>query len=157
MRRDYFSLTPIDTAWVDTDDDPTMPTLEIIYEGPATALSSAVAIDDDTSLAAADVDVVFRLQSSIEDPDGVGVLGLFNRLTGDVLFELNTSAEPLVEFLRAARRFGEQTSDPDALYRLRLAVDDETIATLEKRTFLVYHRDGSLLQQHSLIPSGIQL
>lgn len=158
MRRDYFTLEVHDAGWVEVDGTPAMPKLNITYEGPRETLASALLTDGDELPSSSSIDVSFRLQGSIDDPDAMGVLSLSDRLTGDFLVEMNAEVEPMLAFIRAARRYGETVSDPAGRFSVSIIVDDTNDrVTFEKRTLLVYNSDGSLLRQHSIIPSGVEL
>lgn len=157
MRRDYFTIHVNDVGWVDTDGTPAKPRLDITYEGPKDTLRSVFFENGTTSTGGENVDVGFRLRASIDNPDATGVLAITDRLTGDFLMEMNTDVEPMLDFIRAARRYGEAVSDPSGRYLIEIELDENHTITLDKRTFLVYNQDGSLLRQHSLIPSGVEL
>ncbi len=157
MRRDYFTLEVIDAGWVDTDGSPTMPKLEISYEGPRETLTFDFLKTDGELPPAAAVDVSLRLQDTIEDPESQGVLSLSDRLTGDLFFEMNVHVDPMLDFIRAARRYGETVSDAAGRYTVTIHVGDEHHLTFDKRTLLVYNSEGNLLRQHSIIPSGVEL
>lgn len=157
MRRDYFELDVSNVDWVDTDDDPQQPLVEIEYTGPADSLRDRLSDGDGHLLDATDVDVAFRLQQSLEnDDEAPGVVAVTNRLTGEFILELNETADDVLRFIAAARSFGE-TNDADGYYRVVITSDEETLVDYEKRTFLVYDMDGELLRKESLIPSGIEL
>lgn len=157
MRRDYFTLEVIDAGWVDTDGSPTMPKLEISYEGPRETLKSVFLTADDELPPASAVDISLRLQGPIDDPSSMGVMSLSDRLTGDFLVEMNVQLEPMLDFIRAARRYGETVSDSAGRFAVTVHVDEDNQVTFEKRTLLVYNSDGNLLRQHSIIPSGVEL
>lgn len=155
MRRDYFDLDVTDAGWVDSDGSPAMPRLVISYNGPRDTLRSVLTAED-APRDADTIDVAFRLQDAIDTEDAEGVLSVSDRLTGDFLIELNAGVDPVMTFLRAARRYCESDADAEGRYTLEVRHDDATI-TFEKDTFLVYNADGSLMRQHSLIPSGVEL
>jgi hypothetical protein len=156
MRRDYFGLEIADTDWLEGDADPTRPRLVIEFDGPESTLRERLTGHGDDPLSARETDAVFRLKTPLDDPDAEGVFSLTNRLTGDFVLELDEDADGLVEFVRAARAYGEHAPD-DARYEVVVAVDGEQVVAYEKRTLLVYDDDGNLLRNHSLIPSGVEL
>lgn len=156
MRRDYFDLEVTDAGWVDADGPPAMPRLVITYDGPRDTLRSVLETDAATRDADT-IDVAYRLQGSIDADDAEGVLSVSDRLTGDFLIEVNAAVDPVMTFLRAARRYCEAETDVEGRYTLEVRHDDASAITFEKGTFLVYNADGSLLRQHSLIPSGVEL
>jgi hypothetical protein len=157
MRRDYFELDVTNIDWVDEDGDPSKPNVVIEFTGPTVDLRGRLTDHDDNLLDAGDTDVTFRLTDDVEDSSARGVVAVTNRLTGDFVLELNQDADDVLQFIRAARRYGETTDDGDGRYRVELRVDGETLTVYEKSTFLVYSADGDLLRSQSLIPSGVEL
>jgi len=157
MRRDYFTLAVSDVDWVDEGGTPAKPTVRIDFDGPASTLREGLTGADDEFLDADGTDVAFRLQSPIDDPDATGVVSVTNRVTGDFILELNEDADDVLAFIRAARRYGEESAADDGRYEVRIHVDGEELVVYDKRTFLVYNSEGNLLRQHSLIPSGVEL
>ena len=155
MRRDSVTLEVADVAWLVEDDAPRRPTLRIHVEDGVTALRERL-YEDDEPLDAGAVDVTFRYQGSPEADDDPGVLAVTNRMTGEYLFEANTEAEAVQDFVAAASRYGDRTGD-SIRYRIRVLDGDQTLADLEKRTLLVYANDGELLRGDSLIPSGVEI
>jgi len=150
MRRDYVTL---ELRRVDRDGD-RLPTAVLRYEGPSDLLEERLTDASGDSLDRERVDVAFRLQTA--DDDATGVFSLTNRLTGEFVVEVNADAESVRELVDAARRDGDP-DDADGCYRVVVERDGETVASYEKRTLLVYDDGGSLLRQHSLIPSGVEL
>ena len=150
MRRDYVTLNVRDAA-VDGDE---RPTAELTFDGPAALIEESLDDADGDRLDADRVDVAFRFQTATDADDAAGVLSLTNRVTGDFLVEVNADADPILDLVSAARR--TNTGD-ESRYRITVSRDDETVAVFEKRTLLVYDEAGSLLRQHSLIPSGVEL
>ncbi|WP_135534215.1 MULTISPECIES: DUF5793 family protein [Halostella] len=157
MRRDYFTLDVSNVDWVDEDGEPAKPTVEIDFEGPASTLKERLTGPEGDFLETEGTDVAYRLQSALDDPDATGVVSVTNRVTGDFIIELNEEADNVLAFIRAARRYGEEASDSDGRYEVRIYVDGEELVVYDKRTFLVYNSEGNLLRQHSLIPSGVEL
>jgi hypothetical protein len=164
MRRDYFELDVRDAGGA--DDEPTKPSLRIDFSGPVDELRRRLH-GEDGPLRADETDVSFRIVDA--DGDGAdasdprrGVLAVTNRVTGDFVLEANQPVEVIFSFVRAARAYGESAAaDPDeGRYRVEIVGDGDhpdPIATYQKRTFLVYESDGSLLRAESLIPSGVEL
>ena len=140
MRRDHFT--------VETDPASDPPAVAITFDGPAGTLAERLA--DDGVPPAEDVDVVLRLQGPVDDPDTTGALSLTRRLTGEYLLEVNAEATGLLEVVTAAR-------DAQDTYAVRIERPADEPVVYEKGTFLVYDEGGSLLRQHSLIPSGVEL
>jgi len=157
MRRDYFTLDVSDVDWVDEDGEPAQPTVEIDFEGPASTLRERLTGPDGEFLDTEGTDVAYRLQSPLDADDATGVVSVTNRITGDFIIELNEDADDVLTFIRAARRYGEESSESDGRYEVRIYVDGEELVVYDKRTFLVYNSEGNLLRQHSLIPSGVEL
>lgn len=156
MHREYFSLEVSNIDWVDDDGEPTTPQVTVEFEDGREQLIAQLSGSDGELLGDSDVDVSYRLQGSVDDTETTGVVAITDRLTGDYVCELNAPASDVLPFIAAARRYGEQTGDGDH-YRVVMRVDGEEVITYEKRTFLVYSRDGDLLRQHSLIPSGVEI
>jgi hypothetical protein len=157
MRRDYFTLDVSGVDWVETGDEPSTPTVVIDFEGPPEEFEQRLTGVDDGLLEAEQTDVALRLQSDLDDEETAGVVSITNRVTGDFVLELNESAEDVLEFIRAARAYGKEADADEGRYRVRIEVDGRELVTYDKSTFLVYDREGNLLRQHSLIPSGIEL
>lgn len=156
MRRDYFTLQVRHAAWIDDETaEPALPKLRITYEGPVTPLAELLR-HPDGRITAEELDVTYRLQDPLEDPEAVGVLSLTNRQTGEYILEVNAPASTIVPFLRAARDYGTTIAETDGRFRIELDIGDDR-HTFDKRSLLVYNADGSLLRQHSLIPSGVEL
>lgn len=156
MRRDYFTLEADHDdpdAW---GDEPAVPTVTVSFEGPAGELTERLVDVAGDRLDAEMIDVAYRLQDAVDATDARGVVSVTNRHTGEFILELNADAEDVLGFVKAARAYGKRT-DGDARYRVRLVVGGDVWSTYEKSTLLVYDREGSLLRQHSLIPSGVEL
>ncbi|WP_313690880.1 DUF5793 family protein [Halorarum halobium] len=157
MRRDYFELAVEQIGWVDSDGDPRKPHVYIDFHGPDGLLRERLTGTEDGLLDGEEIDVAFRLQTSHEeDPDAAGVVGVTNRITGDFVLELNQAAADVLQFIRAAREYGQQ-NDGDGGYRVEITVEGEPLVSYEKETFLVYDPEGNLLRRESLIPSGVEL
>ncbi len=157
MRREHFTLDVDNVEWVETDGNPSKPSVSIVFTGPASMLRERLTGTDGDLLAANETDVALRLQGPLgEETDGV--VSVTNRITGEFILELNEDATDVLTFISAARGYGE-TADDDGRYEVEITLedDDEPFVTYNKRTFLVYDDEGSLLRQHSLIPSGVEL
>jgi hypothetical protein len=159
MRRDYFTLDVGGVDWVEADGEPTTPTVVIDFEGPPEEFNRRLTGFDGELLEAAQTDVALRLQSDLDDDNEEtrGVVSVTDRETGDFVLELNERAENVLQFIRAARAYGKEADADEGRYRVRIEIDGEELITYDKSTFLVYDREGNLLRQHSLIPSGIEL
>ncbi|WP_266076585.1 DUF5793 family protein [Haladaptatus caseinilyticus] len=157
MRRDYFTLDVENIDWVDTDGTPRKPTVIIDFEGPSSTLRERLTGLDGELLEADETDVTFRLQASLDDADATGVVSVTDRTTGDFILELNQDAENVLKFIRAARAYGDETDESDGRYHVDIAINGDHEVEYDKSTFLVYNREGNLLRQHSLIPSGVEL
>ena len=157
MRRDYFTLDVENVDWVDEGGSPSKPTVIIDFEGPSSTLRERLSGPDGDLLTADETDVTFRLQESVDEPDATGVVSVTNRTTGDFILELNEEAEDVLKFIRAARTYGQNTSDTDGRYHVEIAINGDDEVEYNKSTFLVYNNEGNLLRQHSLIPSGVEL
>ncbi|MFB6195867.1 MAG: DUF5793 family protein [Haloplanus sp.] len=157
MRRDHFELEAHDVDWVDTGDPPAEPRVVIDFHGPKETLTDRLRDAEGDLLDAAETDVTFRLQDSLDDPDATGVVSVTDRITGEFLLELNAEAEDVLRFVRAAREYGQSTDGDGGKYEVTLRIDGDTVATYSKSTFLVYDAEGSLLRSKSLIPSGVEL
>lgn len=155
MRRDSLTLEVEDIEWLDREEQPRQPTLTVSVADGADDLGDRLRSADDRTLGADDLDVSVRFREP-EGSDRDGVLALTNRLTGEFILELNVPGSDVVDFVTAARRYGEQTGDA-ARYRVRVVADGSSLLDLEKRTLLVYSSEGELLRERSLIPSGVEI
>lgn len=156
MRRDYFSLDVTGLDWVGEDEEPERPTLVIDFEGPASLLQERMTGGSADLLSASEIDVSFRFLTGIDDEDAAGVVSVSDRMTGEFILELNSDAETILDFVKAAREFGKR-AEVDELYRIIIQIDGEEVVAYDKRTFLMYNAEGNLLRNHSLIPSGVEL
>ena len=156
MRREQFTLEVLDVDWIDGDGEPTLPTLSVTVVDDETETLDRYREPDDGQ-SASDVDVTVRLSDSAEEQNANAVVAVTDRVTGEYVIEGNADATAILSFVTAARRYGERTDDTA---RYRVEVLDEagsSIFSHEKRTLLVYSRDGELLRGHSLIPSGVEI
>lgn len=159
MRRDQFELTVNGVAWVEEDDvDPQRPVVRIETRDAEAAglLRERLTDPDGDQLAAGETDVTFRLLDDGDRDEEEGVVSVTNRETGEFVLELNASADSVLRFIKAARRYGEY-ADSDGQYGVVITVDEEVLVDYDKTTFLVYDSGGELLRNHSLIPSGVEL
>ena len=154
MRREYFDLHVSNTDWVSSEGDPRKPTVIIDFDGPGEVLEARLA-GSDGFVDAEETDVNYRFHA--DGPEGNGVLSVTNRITGDFVLELNTDTDAVLDFIRAARAYGEADGDGEGRYRVTIRLDGEEVLTHEKSTFLVYNHEGNLVRQHSLIPGGVEL
>jgi hypothetical protein len=141
MRRDHFTVS--------THPDRSPPTVVVRFDGPTGTLTDRLA--DDGVPASDDVDASFRLQGPVDGEDTEGAFSLTRRLTGEYLLEANAEAAAVLDVVGAAR------NSDDTSYRIRIVRPDADPVVYEKETLLVYNDQGSLLRQHSLIPSGVEL
>ncbi|WP_226005852.1 DUF5793 family protein [Natrinema salinisoli] len=156
MRREHFTLDVTNIDWVETGGEPQKPAVSIDFTGPATLLRERLTGPDGNVLDASETDVALRLQGPLGN-DTTGVVSVTNRVTGEFILELNEDAEDVLQFIRAARGYGEDAGDDEGRYEVALTLDGDSFVTYDKGTFLVYDEEGSLLRQHSLIPSGVEL
>ncbi|WP_254862115.1 DUF5793 family protein [Halovivax gelatinilyticus] len=156
MRREHFTLDVADVDWIETDGEPKKPSVTIDFDGSGPDLESRLTGPDGELLAGEETDVALRLQGPVES-GASGVVSVTDRLTGDFVLELNVDADDVITFIRAARGYGERSNDDEGRYEVTIRVEGEELLTYEKRTFLVYDDEGSLLRQHSLIPGGVEL
>ena len=157
MRRDYFTIEARDLDWLSDDAEPEKPTMVITFEGPASLLEERITGLSTELLDDSEVDVSFRYRTDVDAEDAHGVISITDRVTGDYVLELNADSDEVQRFVRAARTYGKRSGDETDRYRIDLRIDGEQAVTYDKRTFLIYNRDGNLLRKHSLIPSGIEL
>ncbi|MFC7138840.1 DUF5793 family protein [Halosimplex aquaticum] len=150
MRRDYVTL---DIRQADQDGDH-LPTAVLSYDGPTDLLEERLTDPSGDPLDRERIDVAFRRQSGGDDASGV--FSLANRMTGEFIVEVNADAASVRTLVDAARR-DDDPDDADGCYRVVIRREGEEVASYEKRTLLVYDGEGSLLRQHSLIPSGVEL
>jgi hypothetical protein len=155
MRREYFDLHVSNTDWVSAEGEPREPTVVIDFDGPSEVLESRLAGTDDTLVDADETDVNYRFHA--DGPEGRGVLSITNRITGDFVLELNADSDTVLDFIRAARAYGESAEEDEGRYRVTIRLDGDEILTHENSTFLVYNHEGNLVRQHSLIPGGVEL
>ncbi|OVE84779.1 DUF5793 family protein [Natronolimnobius baerhuensis] len=158
MRREHFTLDVENVDWVETDGEPRKPAVTIEFTGPSSLLRERLTDPDGTVLEANETDVALRLQEPL-GTETAGVVSVTNRVTGEFILELNEDAEDVLTFIRAARGYGEDATEDDGRYDVEITLEDESepFVSYDKRTFLVYDDEGSLLRQHSLIPSGVEL
>lgn len=156
MRREHFTLDVNNVDWIETDGKPSKPSVSIDFTGPATMLRERLTGPDGERLEAKETDVALRLQEPL-GTDTAGVVSVTNRVTGEFILELNEDADDVLQFIRAARGYGEDATEDEGRYEVDLSLDGDHFVTYDKRTFLVYDDEGSLLRQHSLIPSGVEL
>ncbi|MFB6114584.1 MAG: DUF5793 family protein [Halodesulfurarchaeum sp.] len=149
--------------WIDTGESPARPALSFQYTESPTHLEELVKSPDSTVLKpdstvqdGEEVDVTFRFQAPVSTPDTHGVLALSNNGTGDFILEVETPATPIQNLIVAVRRYADGT-EHETRYTVRLHVEEESVLTFEKELLLVYDPDGTLLRNHSLIPSGIEI
>lgn len=155
MRREHFTLDVSNIDWAETGGEPKKPSVAIDFIGPEAMLRERLTGPDGDVLEASETDVALRLQGPIEG-DSAGVVSVANRVTGEFILELNEAAADVLQFIQAARGYGETASD-DGRYAVTITLDGEPFVSYDKRTFLVYDDAGSLLREHSLIPSGVEL
>lgn len=156
MRRDYFTLEVRDVAWVEDGSEPIRPTLSVTFEGPASILRERLTGEGEQPLDRGDIDVSFRFQSETDEVEAPGVVSVTHRMTGEYLLELNAPASDILDFIRAAREYSEHTGEDDR-YGVHINIGEDTVVEYEKRTFLMYTKEGNLLREQSLIPSGVEL
>ncbi len=148
MRRDYFTL---DTAGVQADDSG-RPTMRIIYEGPTEELESRLRREG-ARLAGEGIDITFRLQDDLSADRPGGVLAIADRVTGEYVLELNADVGTVFDVTDAV---GD--GDDNGVYRVEIETSDGTeLAAWDKSTLLIYDREGDLLRERSLIPSGVEI
>lgn len=157
MRREDFTVDVRGVDWIGDDSEPEQPTLRVDYDGDGDELRVQLADPEGTPLDDERADVSFRLLSALGDGDVAGVVGITDRLTGDFVLEANATADEILQFVRAARRYGEVGDAEDGQYIVSIRAGDAELATYEKRTLLVYNDDGDLLRDRSLIPGGVEL
>ena len=146
MRRDYFTLEVTNVDWVDSDEDPAKPTVTIDFDGPADELRERLTGPENELLDAEETDAAFRLRGPIDEEESTGVVSVTNRVTGDFILELNESAENVLRFITAARRYGKDRGEDDGRYDVIIRINGEELVTYEKDTFLVY---GTVLENIS--------
>jgi hypothetical protein len=147
MRRDHFTVEAesLDPAEADC------PTLDIEYDGPKETLTAQLT-ETGELIAAADIDAAFRFQDDHDAEDATGVCSLTHRVTGEYLLEFNADGATVLGLVDAAREDADE-----ATYRIRINRNEDTPIVYDLDSLLVYDAEGSLLRQHSLIPSGVEL
>lgn len=156
MRREQNEVESRNTHWIDTGDQPIQPTLSLTSYRHHADLRDRLNGNGDELLPAKGIDVAFRYQSAATDADASGVLGVTNRMTGAYILEVTTAAELIHTVTDVATRYAE-TCGTDRRYTLQLGTESDLITSYDKRTLLVYAQDGTLLRQHSLIPTGVEI
>lgn len=146
MRRDYFTLEMHDVGGGAAD----RPSIAVTADGPTDGVEQRLLEDG-----ALEVDVAVRHQP--DGDDETGVLSVTDRMTGEFILEVNVSAARIRALIDAAQAYATATNDADGCYGITIRTGDRTLFETEKRTLLVYDEEGSLLRQHSLIPSGVEL
>jgi hypothetical protein len=147
MRRDHFTLSAENLA----PEAAEAPTLTVSYSGPPGTLTARLEAETGTPPSGDDVDATYRLLPAEDGPDETGVFALSRRLTGDFVLEANADADEIFALVDAARE------RDDTVYRVRIERSGADDVVMDKETLLVYDDNGSLLRQHSLIPSGVEL
>ena len=147
MRRDHFTLSAENLA----PEAAEAPTLTVSYSGPPGTLTARLEAETGTPPSGSDVDVTYRLLPADDGTARTGVFALSRRLTGDFVLEANGDADDLFALVDAARE------RDDTAYSIRIERSGADDIVMDKETLLVYDEDGSLLRQHSLIPSGVEL
>lgn len=147
MRRDHFTLNAENLALETAE----APTLTVSYSGPPGTLTARLEAETGTPPAGDDVDATYRLLPDDDGSETTGVFALSRRLTGDYVLEANGNADEIFALVDAARE------RDDTAYRIRIERSGADDLLMDKETLLVYDQDGSLLRQHSLIPSGVEL
>ncbi len=148
MRRDYFTLDAVGVL----ADDSERPTMRITYEGPTEEFESRLRREG-TLLSGDGVDITFRLQDDLDADRPNGVLAIADRVTGEYVLELNADAETVFAVTAAV---GDD--DENGVYRVGIETSDGTeLVDYEKSTLLIYDREGELLRERSLIPSGVEI
>ena len=148
MRRDHFTVEAECLDPADTDS----PTLDIVYDGPKETLTTQLTEDDGGLIPAEDVDAAFRFQEDYEADGATGVCSLTHRVTGEYLLEFNVEGDAIINLVDAARE-----ENDDATFWIRINRSDGDPIVYDLDSLLSYDAEGSLLRQHSLIPSGVEL
>lgn len=149
MRRDYFT---IEATGVQAD-DPDRPIVRITYDGPTEEFEPRLRRGE-TQLEGGDVDITYRLQDELETDEPMGVLAIADRVTGEYVLELNAGANTVLAVTDAV------ADDEESETRYKVVIrsgDGSELVSYEKSTLLVYDRDGELLRDRSLIPSGVEI
>lgn len=145
MRRDYLTL--------DVATGPVKPAVTVAFDGPAGLVEDRLTDDAGVPLPANRIDVSYRFLDSAGGEDGV--FALANRVTGEFLLECNADATEIDALVEAARDYRE--TDGEGCYHFTVTVNGRTALSHDSATVLVYDSDGTLLRDHSLIPSGVEL
>ncbi|MCU4926699.1 DUF5793 family protein [Halobacteria archaeon AArc-dxtr1] len=156
MRREDFTLDVSNVDWAETEGEPAKPVVSIDVTGSTEMIRERLTDAEGEVLAAEETDASFRLREPI-DEESAGVVSVTNRVTGEFILELNAPADGVLQFVDAARGYGETATAGEGRYEVAITIDGEPFVTYDKRTFLVYDETGNLLRQHSLIPSGVEL
>lgn len=145
MRRDYFTI--------DVDTTGAQPVVTVEFDGPEGLLDERLTDESGAPLDAEGVDISYRLREPVSD-DAHGVLALSDRYTGEFRFELNATADTVLDLVQAARAADEEGDNGS----FRLVVEhDRQLLDIDVDTLLVYDENGGLLRRHSLLSSGVEL
>lgn len=145
MRREYLTI--------DVATGPVKPAVTVAFDGPAGLIDDRLTDDVGVPLPAGRVDVSYRFLDAAAGEDGV--FALTNRVTGAFILECNADAAEIDALVDAARDYRE--TDGEGCYHLTVTVNGRTALSHDSATVLVYDSDGTLLRNHSLIPSGVEL
>lgn len=156
MRHTDLTVDVTRTAWLDTDQAPRQPCLTIQYDGPTASLKDAFRHPDETGYTPDQLDIFYRQQSSPHAADTGGTVSITDRITGDYLLEVSAASDLVDRLVYAARTYADSVGTRSQ-YVVALRTADQSIASFEKQTLLVYDADGVLLRECSLIPNSVEI
>lgn len=156
MQRDRLEVTRINLDRPDNNNAHNCSGLSITYHGWSDVVRDQLTVIGSDLTDSEDLDVAFRLQSSSDDRDALGILSLAHRITGELLLEVKTNAGFIYRFVDAVKHYTNAV-DTDHCYLIELRAESERLITYEKCTLLVYSHVGVLLRHRSHIPNGIEI
>lgn len=149
-------MTITNTHEVDSVEQLRLPKLSLQCSEAEVALEERMMRSRCSQFSSDQIDVTFRYQTPVNAHDPQGVLAISNNVTGDFILEVETPATTIQDFVGATCRWGDVTGRAST-FQVRLECEDEEVASFEKRVFLVYNSDGTLLRHCSLIPIEIEI
>lgn len=156
MQFSKLSIDLVDTEWVEREEAPKQPRFTIRYDGPVDGIIDGFWPPHRLGYSPGDLDVFFRYQDSDSPVINSVVVSVCDRLTGDYLLEIKTSAKFIQKFAHAMRRYADSI-DETISYSVEIWSGAGLRSVFEKETFLVYRPNGTLLRHQSVIPTGVEL
>jgi hypothetical protein len=154
IEADTMTLTLTNADWLQNESAPRMPCIQIQIDSPEEILIERLRAPDGEVYEPENVDVFYRHQA-VEPPIESGVLSLADRLTGEYILEIPTSPHLIEKLVYAVRQYGKRR-EVVPQFKIQIQTKERQLASFSKDTLLIYGADDVLLQERSLIPSGIE-